>query len=113
MSLLIAGVDKVPKLFETDPSGALLEYKATAIGSGRQEVMEYFESEYREDLSLDDAIVMGLVAMGKAINSEISSDGIEVGVVRVEDKKFKLLDSETLKPYIEKANEKLREELSK
>ncbi len=113
VSLLIAGVDKVPKLFETDPSGALLEYKATAIGSGRQEVMEYFESEYREDLSLDDAIVMGLVAMGKAINSEISSDGIEVGVVRVEDKKFKLLDSETLKPYIEKANEKLREELSK
>jgi len=42
VSLLIAGVDKEPKLFETDPSGALLEYKATAIGAGRNTVMEFF-----------------------------------------------------------------------
>jgi proteasome alpha subunit len=43
-SLLIAGVDdSKAHLFETDPSGALLEYKATAIGSGRSEAMEFRE----------------------------------------------------------------------
>ncbi|MBE8539792.1 archaeal proteasome endopeptidase complex subunit alpha [Geoglobus acetivorans] len=113
VSLLIAGVDDEPKLFETDPSGALLEYKATAIGSGRNEVMEYFEKEYREDMSLDDAILLGLVAMGKAINSELDVEGIEVGTVRVDDKEFKLLTYEELGSYIEKANQIISEELGK
>ena len=35
-ALIIGGVnDTGVRLFETDPSGALIEYKATAIGSGR------------------------------------------------------------------------------
>ncbi|MBC7110566.1 MAG: archaeal proteasome endopeptidase complex subunit alpha, partial [Archaeoglobi archaeon] len=38
-SLLIAGVDTKSRLYETDPSGALLGYKATAIGANRNVVM--------------------------------------------------------------------------
>lgn len=46
-ALIIGGVyDGKSKLFETDPSGALIEYKATAIGSGRAAAMEIFEEEY-------------------------------------------------------------------
>ena len=46
-ALLISGVeDSEARLFETDPSGALLEYKATGIGAGRAEVMEVFEEKY-------------------------------------------------------------------
>ncbi len=112
VSLLIAGVDSEPKLFETDPSGALLEYKATAIGSERNKVMEYFEKEYRDDMSIDDAIQMGLIAMGKAINGLLSTDGVELGIVRVEDKTFSLLESDELNKYIEMANEVLKRELS-
>ncbi len=113
VSLLIAGVDKEPKLFETDPSGALLEYKATAIGAGRNVVMEFFEKEYRDDLSFDDAILLGLVAMGKAIESELNVEGIEIGVVKVEDKKFRLLKEDEVKGYVEKANEIIRQQLGK
>ena len=44
-SLLIAGVDDSrARLFETDPSGALLEYKATAIGSRRNETIDFFRN---------------------------------------------------------------------
>uniref|UniRef100_A0A7C3UHG5 Proteasome subunit alpha n=1 Tax=Geoglobus ahangari TaxID=113653 RepID=A0A7C3UHG5_9EURY len=111
VSLLIAGVDKEPKLFETDPSGALLEYKATAIGAGRNTVMEFFEKEYREDIGFEDAIILGLVAMGKAIESELTLEGIEMGVVRVEDKKFRLLENEEKEKYISKANEIIRQQL--
>jgi proteasome alpha subunit len=61
---LIAGVDDHrARLFETDPSGALLEYKATAIGAGRSKVMEIFESEYTEDLDIKGAIRLGLRAL--------------------------------------------------
>jgi len=111
VSLLIAGVNKEPKLFETDPSGALLEYKATAIGAGRNVVMEFFEKEYREDIGFEDAIILGLVAMGKAIESELSVEGIEIGIVKVDDKKFRLLDDEEKKKYIDKANEIIRQQL--
>ncbi len=113
VSLLIAGVDDVPKLYETDPSGALLEYKATAIGMGRNIVMEFFEKEYREDMSFEDALILGLVAMGKAIESELTPEGIEVGYVKTDEKKYKEMSIEELKPYIEKANEIIRKELKK
>ena len=46
-ALLIAGVsDGECRLFETDPSGTLLEYKATGIGIGRPAAMKVFEEEY-------------------------------------------------------------------
>lgn len=105
VSLLLAGVDEKPRLYETDPSGAMLEYKATAIGSGRNVVMEYFEKEYREDLTLDEAIIHGLIAMKKAIEADLMPEGIEIGIVRVEDKKFRELSVEEIAEYIKKANE--------
>ncbi|MCS7143774.1 MAG: archaeal proteasome endopeptidase complex subunit alpha [Archaeoglobaceae archaeon] len=113
VSLLIAGVDKVPKLYETDPSGALLEYKATAIGIGRNVVVEFFEKEYREDLRFEDALILALVAIGKSIESEISANDIEVGYVKTEEKQYKEMTAEELKKYVGKANERIREELKK
>jgi len=113
VSLLIAGVDSLPKLYETDPSGALLEYKATAIGMGRNSVMEYFEKEYRENLNFEGALILGLVAMGKAIESELAVDGIEVGYVKVDEKIYREMTSSELKPFVDKANEMIRVELKK
>jgi len=81
VSLLIAGFDSSPRLFETDPSGALLEYKATSIGSGRSIVIEHFENVYRDDMSTDDAVVEAMVAMGKAIEGELSEDGVELVII--------------------------------
>ena len=50
-ALLIAGVyGKEKYLFETDPSGALLEYWATAIGSGKAAAIELFEQKYKKDM---------------------------------------------------------------
>ncbi|NHW89255.1 MAG: archaeal proteasome endopeptidase complex subunit alpha [Archaeoglobales archaeon] len=113
VSLLIAGVDFVPKLYETDPSGALLEYKATAIGMGRNIVMEFFEKEYREDLTFEEALVLALVAMGKSIESELQAENVEVGCVRTDEKVYREMSVEELRKYVEKANERIRAELKK
>ena len=113
VSLLIAGVDEKPKLYETDPSGALLEYKATAIGAGRNVVMEYLEEKYNEDLSFDDAVIMSMIAMGKAIEGELTLEIIEVGYVKIDEKKYKEFSEEELNNYINRANEIIREELKK
>ncbi len=113
VSLLIAGIDEKPRLYETDPSGALLEYKATAIGAGRNVVMEFFEKEYDDNMSLDEAMIKAMIAMGKAIESELTYDGIEVGVIRVEDKIFRILSVEEVRDYVDRANEVIRQELGK
>src|SRR4030065_1353377 len=80
-SLLIAGVDdNRARLFETDPSGALLEYKATGIGSGRTETVEVFEKKYRDDIDLEGEIVLGLEALHSTTEGVFNASTIEVGV---------------------------------
>ena len=57
-ALLVAGTDDLgAHLFETDPSGALVAYKATGIGNGRPAVMDLFEKEFEEDLLVIDYAV--------------------------------------------------------
>ncbi|HOJ97868.1 MAG TPA: archaeal proteasome endopeptidase complex subunit alpha, partial [Methanospirillum sp.] len=66
-ALLITGIsDGQFRLFETDPSGTLLEYKATGIGTGRPAVMKLFEDEYTHECSIRDAISLGLKALHEA-----------------------------------------------
>jgi proteasome alpha subunit len=82
-SLLVAGADgQGTHLFETDPSGALMAYKACSIGAGRNAVMTVFEEKYREDLSLEAAIALGMEAMRKASEGEIKPETVEIGLVQ-------------------------------
>ena len=45
VSLLIAGVDKEPELYEVEPSGALTGYTAAAIGRGKKVAEELLEKK--------------------------------------------------------------------
>ena len=103
-ALLIAGVYNGKNyLFETDPSGALLEYKATAIGSGRNTVIEIFEEKYDENMTLEDVILLGLEALYRVTEGRMDVSTIDIGVVETEKGKFRMLEAEEMKRYIEKA----------
>jgi len=103
-ALLIAGVYNGKNyLFETDPSGALLEYKATAIGSGRNTVIEIFEEKYDENMTLEDVILLGLEALYRVTEGKMDVSTIDIGVVETEKGKFRMLETEEMKRYIEKA----------
>ena len=81
-ALLIAGVsDGEFRLFETDPSGTLLEYKATGIGTGRPAVMKRFESEYDPDVTVADAVALGISALHDATEGKFELGTIEIGIV--------------------------------
>ena len=81
-ALLIAGVsDGEFRLFETDPSGTLLEYKATGIGTGRPAVMNRFESEYHFDASVQEAVALGISALHDATEGKFELSTIEIGIV--------------------------------
>jgi len=100
--LLMAGVDELgAHLFETDPSGALVAYRAGCIGAGRPVVMEMFEKEFKDDMPYNDAVLLGMRALKAAIDEDITAQTIEVGVVD-QDRKFKRLTENELQGFIKK-----------
>jgi proteasome alpha subunit len=104
-ALLVAGVDdQGVHLFETDPSGALVSYKAGSIGAGRNVVMEVFEEQYQEGMESEEAIVLGLKALKKATEEEkLNPKSVEIGIVR-RGANFRRLDDAEVEAVVEKAN---------
>lgn len=105
-ALLIAGIsDNEARLFETDPSGTLLEYKATGIGTGRPAVMKVFEDEYSEEAGFGDAITLGLKALHAATEGKFDVNTVEIGVVSLKEKTFRKMEPEEVKTFVEQYEE--------
>ncbi|MCW3135688.1 MAG: archaeal proteasome endopeptidase complex subunit alpha [Canidatus Methanoxibalbensis ujae] len=102
-ALLLAGVyEGECYLFETDPSGALLEYKATAIGAGRNSVIEALESEYDMQMTCDDAIHLGLKALFRVSEGGASAMNVDIGIADLSKEKFRILSNEEVERYVER-----------
>jgi proteasome alpha subunit len=101
-ALLIAGVsDGECRLFETDPSGTLLEYKATGIGIGRPAVMKVFEEEYNPESEVKDAILLGLKALHSATEGKFDVDTVEIGVIGKDKPAFRKMSPEEVASFVE------------
>ena len=105
ISLIIAGIDKKgSRIFWTDPSGAYLAYKAWAIGSGGDAANEILESEFRDDITLEEAIVLALKCMAKILEGKINPQKVRMAIIPSDTKKFKKLSSEEIDTYLKKFN---------
>ncbi len=75
VSLLIGGIDNTGKhIYQTDPSGILLECNARAVGKEEDKANEILEKEYKEDMSLKEAVNLALKILkleGKGKHDEI------------------------------------------
>ncbi|MDR2830175.1 MAG: archaeal proteasome endopeptidase complex subunit alpha [Methanobrevibacter sp.] len=112
-ALIIGGVTKNEcKLFETDPSGALIEYKATAIGSGRNVAMEVFEKNYKDDLSLDEAIDLSLDGIYEATEDKLNKNNVEIAIIDRETKTYSKVSESDILKYVEDLNKRKEAEKS-
>ena len=101
-ALLVAGTDDLgAHLFETDPSGALVAYKATGIGNGRPAVMDLFEKEFKDGMSFEEAGTLGLKALSAAVEEKLNADTVEIGVAEI-GKKFRRLSVDGVSDLIGK-----------
>ena len=101
-ALIIGGVyDGSCKLFKTDPSGALIEYKATAIGSGRSAAMDIFEDQYKDDMNLNDAIKLALTAINEATEHETTANNVEIAVIKCDEEVYTKLSQEEVQTFID------------
>jgi proteasome alpha subunit len=90
VSLLIAGIDgKKPILFETDPTGIYFQYKAATIGEGETEVEEILTKEYREDITLEEALKLAIKALNSILDEGFNIERLDCVYLTVENKLFK------------------------
>ncbi len=100
VTLLVAGVDDKPRLYEAEPSGALTGYKACAIGSGRKEVEEFFEKEYKESLTLDAGISLALKALRKSGDLKLEAQNVEIAICPSKTKVFEVLSTKEIEKHL-------------
>uniref|UniRef100_A0A7J3ZLD5 Proteasome subunit alpha n=1 Tax=Fervidicoccus fontis TaxID=683846 RepID=A0A7J3ZLD5_9CREN len=103
VSLIIAGVDATgPRLFKTDPAGQYFSYKATAIGRGEQRIEELLEKKYREDLSLEEAILLAIEALKSSSSERLAARNIDIAVVPCDTKEYRKLTEQEVEEYFKK-----------
>lgn len=92
ISLLLAGVDADgPQLFQIDPSGVYLEWKAAAVGKGAAGAKAVLEKRFKEGLDRDDAINIALLALKDPFEGTMSSRNVEIGFVAAGERVFRSL----------------------
>merc|ERR1719240_282837 len=88
ISSLIGGFNSAgkPALYQTDPSGAYFEWKATAIGKNSKTVQDFLEKKYEEDM--DETSVLRLTIKALLEVTEANSANIEVVMVKKDSTKW-------------------------
>jgi proteasome alpha subunit len=103
VALLIAGVDaEGVHLFETDPSGAYQSYHAGAIGRGRSVVVDHFEANWKEGMTQNAAIKLGLEALRESIDEDLNREAVEIAVVNGDG--YQKLSREDTVKHLDKLN---------
>ena len=99
ISLLVGGIDTEPRLLEVDPGAAFMGYKADAIGVGKKIAEDMLIKDYKDNISIDDAISLGIKIITKATEKKSESDNLEVSVI---DKKngYVLYDTKQVDKYL-------------
>lgn len=98
VTILIGGFDEKPKLFEVDPSGTPTEWKSTAIGEGRTQAMKILESRYKESISTEEAIKLGVNALEEVLKDKFQMGRIAAAVVT--EQGFKSLSQSELEVMV-------------
>ncbi len=102
VALLIGGVENgEPRLYETDPSGTPNEWKAEAIGRNADDIREYLEDHYAEDLELDEGVGLALDALEAVKDEELTPEGVSLATVDAESGQFIELQNDEIAEYLD------------
>ncbi len=82
VGLLVGGAnDDGIRLYETEPSGTMIEWKAQAIGRGADKVKRILERDYKENLDREKGLKLFIKAL-KAGEKNATPENIEVLLVK-------------------------------
>ena len=100
VSMIIAGIDqKGESIYVTDPSGTYVQFAAIAIGAGSDEVNEFLEKNYKDDLSLEDAASLAIAAINLKAEKKDGVSDIKMAKISTESKIFEKVSETDLQNY--------------
>lgn len=103
VAMVFGGIDKSgPRLFVTLPGGDYWGYKAYALGAGADAAVELLEAKHRDDISLDEAILLALESLAKSVEGKLEAPRVKMVVIGMADRKFRRLTDEEVESYITK-----------
>jgi len=112
VALIIAGVDqKGPLVFVTDPSGTYVSYAAVAIGAESDQVNDFLEKSYKDDISLDDAAALSIAALSMKTDQNDGIKNIKMGRVKIDKKIFERISKMELEKFATIAKQKFKQVL--
>lgn len=99
VGLLIGGVNDKPALFETDPSGTMIEWKAQAIGRGAEKARKVLEKDFRDNMDTASGVklILDALSTGEKGEKETGDENVEVAIITANG--FRYLTPEEIKKY--------------
>lgn len=111
VSLLYAGWDEHYgfQLYQSDPSGNYGGWKAVAIGAGQQAANNLLKTDYKEDVTIAEALPQVIKVLAKTMDTSLSPDKVELSTLTRDEATgqvvFKIYEASEMKPLLDKANE--------
>jgi proteasome alpha subunit len=82
VGMLIGGVNSEgPKLYETDPSGTMIEWMAQVIGKGAEKAKKVLSKEYREGMEVKAAVRLAQKVLQSG-EKAAGSDDTEIAIIK-------------------------------
>ena len=107
VALILGGVvNGTPQLYLTDPSGTYISYDAIAIGSGSEQVTDFLEKSYKEDLSLDEAAALAAAGIYLSSEDKEGTNQIRMARVKKDTGLYEIVSKEDVENYAKTAKEK-------
>ncbi len=107
VALILGGVvNNEPQLYLTDPSGTYISYDAIAIGSGSEQVTDFLEKTYKNDLSLEDASVLAAAGIYLSSEDKEGTSHIRMACIKTETGLYEIVSEEQITNYAKAAKEK-------
>ena len=98
VNFLFAGFDdNGPQLYLTDATGIYLQYKATAIGEAEAQLKDILDANYKDNLSFDQALKLGLNALKQVFGKDFDIARIDGAFVHVNTGAYQKLGQDVLK----------------
>ena len=110
VSIIFAGVDldRVPRMFVTDPSGSYVKYYVAAIGNRSESALSFISQHYSKEMSMEEAKLLAAAAIKRVSLTPEKELKIRFLEVPVSDMKAKLLSVKESTKYLEESEEKFR-----
>jgi proteasome alpha subunit len=100
VALILAGVDaNGASLYLTDPSGTYIGYDAVAIGAGSDQVTEFLEKNYKNELSMDEGAALAMESIYLVSEEKTGTRHIKMAMISNEDKIMRKIEEQEIEKY--------------